>query len=137
RSWVIQLVRRNDAGLASRMIERVGDVASSGEPKPANGSAYNERANLQMSLALSLVQSDPQHAAEALRPLAENGDLNKLLIPLGMIRVKDAKTADELLRIAMVKARTAQPRFEDINRWALHIFPSFGEGTINFGSRAR
>src|SRR4030095_9853866 len=62
-------------------------------------------------------------------------DLNKVFLPLGIIRVSHAKTADELLRIALTKARAAQPRFEDITRWARNVFPSFGEGTINFGLR--
>ena len=136
RSTVVQMVARHDASLASRMIERVGDIPLRGEPKPANGSAHSERASLQLNLAFTLIRSDPERIAEALRPLAENGDLNRVLSALGMIRVKDAKTADELLRVALIKARTAQPRFEDITRWARYLFPSFGEGIISFGSRA-
>jgi hypothetical protein len=131
RIQVIRLIMPHDSDWAIRLVESRGDIVS--DIKLRTGKNW-ERTQLQFQLCVHFAQRDPQRAALAVKPFVENGDLNFLMTLLGMIRFKDARTADELFLQALAKARLNQPSFEDIRRFATYVFPSFGEGVLRFSS---
>jgi hypothetical protein len=134
RTEVIRLIMPHDAEWATRLVEGRGEIAN--DVKSRSNSQNHERTILQLQLGFYYAQNNPQRAALALRPFAENGDFYSLMILLGMIRSKDQRAADDLLILALAKARAGQPNLEDIRKFALYLFPSFGEGVLRFSSNA-
>jgi hypothetical protein len=138
RAVVIQLIMRRDSDWATKLVESAGELANV-DPKARNSREYRERVSLQLQLGLYFIQQDPQRAPRVAKAFADNGDVNSLLLLLGMIRSRDASAADELFVQALAKAKLGQTSFEDINKLARYLFPSFGEGVLfhssNVGQR--
>ena len=131
RASVIRLIMPHDSDWATRLVESAGEIANA-DAKARTAAPYRERAMLQVYLAFYFAQQDPQRAVRVVKPFAENGDVNSLMMALGMIRSKDAAAADELFNQVLAKAKLSQTGFNDINRLATYLFPSFGEGVIHF-----
>lgn len=132
RAAVIRLIMPHDSDWATRLVESRGDLANDLKSRSINKN--RERTGLQLQLGIYFAQRDPQRAALAAKPFAENGDFNSLMMLLGMIRFKDARAADDLFLLALAKAKLGQPDFEDIRRFASYVFPAFGEGVLRFSS---
>lgn len=134
RTQVIRLIVTHDSDWATRLVESRGNLAN--DQKSRSSGQNRERIGLQLQLAIHFAQRDPQRAALAARPFAENGDFNSLMLLLGMIRFKDARAADDLFIQALAKAKLGQPGFEDIRKFASYVFPFFGAGVLRFSSDA-
>lgn len=131
RASIIRLIMPHDSDWATRLVESAGEIANA-DAKARTTVLYRERVMLQVNLAFYFAQQDPQRAVRVVKPFAENGDVNSLMMALGMIRSKDAAAADELFNQVLAKAKLSQTGFNDINRLATYLFPSFGEGVIHF-----
>jgi hypothetical protein len=130
RTQVIRLILPHDPEWATRLVESRGEIST--DLKTRSTGKNRERTLLQLHLAIYFAQRDTQRTALTLKPFAENGDFNNLMLLLGMIRSKDAKAADDLFLQAVAKARLGQPSFEDIRKCASYVFPSFGDGVLRF-----
>lgn len=131
RASVIRLIMPHDSDWAIKLIQSAGEITDA-DSKRRMTSQYRERAMLQVNLAIYFAQQDPQRALQALKPFTENGDVNSLMIVLGMIRSRGAAGADDLFHQALAKARAGQPTFIEIQRLASYVFPLFGEGVTRF-----
>jgi hypothetical protein len=132
RAQVIRLIIPHDPDWAARLIESRGELFT--DLTSRSIARNRERTLLQMQIVIFFAQRDPQRAAVAAKPLAEVDDLNGLMSLLSMIRFRDVKAADELFLLALAKTRARQPTLEDIRRFAMYLFPSFGEGLFHFAS---
>lgn len=132
RTQVIRLIMFHDPDWATRLVESRGELAA--DLKSRSTARNRERTNLQLHLGTYFAQRDPRRAVLAVKPFADTGDFNSLMLVLGMIRFKDASAADELFIQALARARAGQPSFEDIRKFASYVFPSFGEGVLRFSA---
>ncbi|HSB10267.1 MAG TPA: hypothetical protein VLM38_12340 [Blastocatellia bacterium] len=135
RAQVIRLLMTHDLNWAAKEIERIADLADP-DPKSRTSRPYLERVGLQMQLVFQIVQKEPQRATQLMKPLVENGDINYVMMVLGLIRSKDGAAAEELFVQTLARARQAQPRFDGIYRLASYVFPGFGEGVLRFSPEA-
>ncbi|HKS40582.1 MAG TPA: hypothetical protein VJX74_08185, partial [Blastocatellia bacterium] len=132
---VIRMAGQHDPALATKLTESVVDQPPDIDPK-SSYPRYSERALLQEQLAISFAQQDPKRAVRAAAPLIEKGNIYKLAFVLSIIKIRDARAANELFIQVLAKAKLGQPSFEDIQAMAMYLFPYFGQGVIRFSSAA-
>ena len=128
RDVLAQTIVRRSPILAAKLAQSLTDQSVT------SASQNSERAALQYQTAFYLSMQNPLLAAQVAKPLAEAGDLIKIIPLLRQIRVREPQAADELFIKAFEKGTLEQPNLDAIRWSASYLFPRFGEGVISFPS---
>ena len=133
RFWILGMIARHDSALALKLQQSIEITSSADSRSPSDNASYV----LTLSVLLGSGQNpekDGHILEQAVKPFVERGDLKSVIPVLRSIRYKNANVADQLFIQALEKAKSGQPRFEELRWLAWYLFPAFGDGVFSFSS---
>ena len=129
RSELLTLIAHRDVSLAKRLMDSLSTLSLPADLDPAlSAQARTNQAGLYLSLARSLVSTDPQQAVEIAQLYLQGRTLPTFTAFLYELQREDARLADELFNHALAAFYNRPQKYlPDLTTLGLYALPNYGE----------